>query len=329
MIYIKISEIDLSKLRFAYRPLLEIPMSYRILINPMFQSRYHDWIESTKRDLHDLNLMYLADLVAPCGYIPDFMTPTPTSRLTEIEDDFQSLLLTPDEIIQEGIFELIENHGDTEIRRFFLTHPRAAIQCLVEEMEIYWKRVLQDHWNRMLSLLENELLYRGRQLALNGYHSLFEDLHPTIDYHKNELQIRGVCDFTSADHYCSLEDNGLYLVPMIFAGCGRCYQVKPNWDSMLGYRTRGLGLWHEKPASNLALEQALGEARAKVFLGVTEPCSNAELAFRMQISSSTANEHLMRLKAAGLVECYRSGKRVYYQLSARGLKLLDLFENGD
>src|SRR5262245_3027162 len=106
MITIHVSSDDLVKMRFAYRPLLEIPLSYRVLINPDFQFPFYRWVEETRRVLHDTELPYLSALVTDHGYIPDFLTPTPRGKQSEVEDDFETLLATPDDVIREGILML-------------------------------------------------------------------------------------------------------------------------------------------------------------------------------------------------------------------------------
>lgn len=330
MITIHVTPDDLVKLRFAYRPLLEIPLSYRVSINLGFQSPYHHWLDESCRALYDTELPYLNALVPAHGYIPDFLTPTPTTKRTDIEADFEELLMTPDSVIQEGIFTLIQEEGDSEMRRFFLVHPRAAIGCLVEEMRQYWERTLAHYWSRMIATLESDVLYRARQLALDGPGSLFDDLHSTVDFQNNQIQLQPVCQHMHNDIDLTLNGTGIQLVPLIFRGCGRMFQVAPGWQPMLAYGVRGTGMWYQKaPQSNRSLEHALGVGRARVLQVLRIPVSNAEVAFKAQISTATASQHLMRLKKAGLVQPHRQGKRVYYSLTERGENLLDLFETTD
>src|SRR5215216_4988664 len=123
MITIHLTSDDLLNMRFAYRPLLEIPLSYRVLINPEFQSPYLRWVDEAYQVLNDLDLPYLSALVTDHGYIPDFLTPTPVAKRVDIEADFEELLATPDELIQQGILTLIEEDGDSQMRRYFLVHP--------------------------------------------------------------------------------------------------------------------------------------------------------------------------------------------------------------
>src|SRR5688500_484804 len=70
MITIHVTQDDLAGVRFAYRPLLEISLSYRILSNPAFQSPFLRWTDEAYPALHDLDLPFLAAMVTPAGYIP-------------------------------------------------------------------------------------------------------------------------------------------------------------------------------------------------------------------------------------------------------------------
>jgi DNA-binding transcriptional ArsR family regulator len=75
-----------------------------------------------------------------------------------------------------------------------------------------------------------------------------------------------------------------------------------------------------------ALEAALGAGRASVLKGlVPVPSSTTELARQLHLSPAAVSAHLSRLKAAGLVEPHRSGRRVYYRLSGAGEELLGIF----
>src|SRR5689334_3823660 len=118
MITLHLKPTDLSGMRFAYRPLLEVVLSYRVLNNPSFQSPFLHWVDEARYALHEVDLPYLAALVSPAGYIPDFLTPTPMSNRTNIEDDFSDLLATPDDLIRQDMLTMIEEHGDSHMRRY-------------------------------------------------------------------------------------------------------------------------------------------------------------------------------------------------------------------
>jgi DNA-binding transcriptional ArsR family regulator len=327
MISIHLTPDDLVKMRFAYRPLLDICLSYRILTNPDFQSPYWRWLDEAYPAIYDVDLPYLQATVTPKGYIPDFLTPIPTTNLVDVHDDFETVLATPDSVIQENIQALIEDDGDSEMRRYFLAHPRDAVRCLVSDMEIYWQRTLAHYWPRMISMLEGDVLYRGRLLALDGPGTLFEDLHPSVGYTQNLLRLQPSCPCIHRPLETSLTGDGIQLVPNVFGGCGRMYQIAPHQRFMLAYRIRGAGLWYrEQQSSNRSLEQALGAGRARVLQVLVTPANTGELAHKMQISAGAVSQHLKRLTRAGLVEPHRSGKRVFYQLTRRGAELIALFD---
>jgi hypothetical protein len=247
MITIHVSPDDLVNMRFAYRPLMEIPLSCRVLRNPDFQNPHRRWIEEARQTLHGHQFPYLGALVPARGYIPDFITQPPMFNRTDIEADFLDILATPDDIIRKDILTLIEEDGDSDMRRYFLAHPREATHCLIEEMREYWRLTLEHHWSRMVSRLEGDVLYRARLLALEGPGPVFQDLHPTISYQPGEIHIQKICSCLHDDHSMQLNGEGVQLVPTIFRGCGRMFLVDPDWHPMLVFGVRGTGLWLDKP----------------------------------------------------------------------------------
>src|SRR5689334_7399223 len=118
MITIRLTSNDLLKLRFSYRPLVEVALSYRILINREFQGLYTDWVDEARRALYGVELPYLDALVMQHSYIPDYLTPTPTANRRTLQDDLTELLATPDQLIRQNVQTLIDMDGESEVRRF-------------------------------------------------------------------------------------------------------------------------------------------------------------------------------------------------------------------
>jgi len=318
---------DLSKMRFTYSPLLEMSLSVQVLRDPALQGGHHRWVEESKRALYDVELPYLEALVSSeCGYIPDFITPTPMQYQTCIEDDFEKLLSTPEQLIRENIQKLIQRDGDSDIRRSFLTHPREAIWCLVEELRLYWQRTFARSWSQMISVIEGDLLYRGKLLALDGPSKLLPDLHHSISFQNNQIQVGSIQGETAAAVTARHEGNGFQLVPTIFADWVWA-QLAPQLNPMIVYRARGTGgIYNGDTGASKPLELAMGAGRAKVLQSLRTPASTGELAQRLGVSSGAVSQLLNRLTKAGLVEPHRIGKRVYYRLTRRGEELIALFE---
>jgi DNA-binding transcriptional ArsR family regulator len=317
---------DLAKLRFSYRPLLEIPLSYRALINPEFQSPHLRWVDEACRALYDVDLPYLSALIAPYGFIPDFLTPTPLTTGSHIEADFEQVLSTPDNVIRQNVQWLMQDIGESEMRLYFVAHPRDAVRKLVEELRLYWQRTLALSWSKMINVLEGDILYRGRLLALDGTDHLLPDLHPSIAYRPGQIDISPTCNHVHCPRQVSLCGDGIQLVPTIFNEAGRMIQITPGWHPMIAYKARGIGVYQRETRASKPLEMALGAGRASVLQALTIPANTGELAHRLMLTSGAVSQHLKRLILAGLVESHRSGKRVYYQLSKRGVDLLTLFD---
>jgi hypothetical protein len=177
----------------------------------------------------------------------------------------------------------------------------------------------------MTSVLEGDLLYRGRQWALDGSETLLTGLSSGLQVRGNRIEYEMIKpNWMHQEHV--LNGDGLHLIPVIFTH-EMMWQVAPEWGPMLLYQSRGTGLWWKpsEPTPDQSLEIALGEGRARVLRSLAMPMNTGEIAQRLQITAGAASQHLSRLNQAGLVEPHRSGKRVYYHLTSRGEKLLALF----
>lgn len=327
MLTIELTPLDLANLRFGYSPLTELVLSYRCLVRPKYGLPYGRWTEAAKNALAGIELPYLQALADCNSYIPDFLTPTPTTAIHNLEDELRLMREVPNELIRKNIQQLIETNEETEILKQFLIYPREMLECLIEDLRLYWSRTLAHHWSRMTSVLEGDVLYRARQLALEGSGALFNNLFPD-DVYFNGTRLEYAARHKPPNYHQNhvLEGQGLQLVPAIFAN-HFTWQVVPEWQPMVIYRPRGTGLWWEsQPSTNDdALEIALGAGRARVLQSLTTPVTTGEIALQLEITAGAASQHLSRLSDAGLVEPHRSGKRVFYHLTRRGEQLLQLF----
>jgi DNA-binding transcriptional ArsR family regulator len=329
MITIHLTPDDLAAMRFAYRPMLEIPMSYRVLKNPALHRLHHRWLEMARAALYGIDLPYLDALIAPGGcYIPDFLLPAPVASETRLEDDLAELLTVPDETIRQHMEVHICTNGDSEMRRFFVAYPREAMHGLVDDLSLYWQHTLAEVWPRMTSLVDGDVLNRARTLALHGADTVFPDLDSTVAYYDRTVRIRRDCQ-VHPDFEATLNGEGVNLMPSIFSHMCM-YRVVPDRPAQLIYGARGTGNWFQaNPVSNQSLEMALGAPRAQVLIGLRTPATTTELAFRLHVSAGTVSQQLARLTKAGLVEPHRSGKRVYYHLTERGETLIALFDSSE
>ena len=284
------------KVRFAYSPLLELVASYRHLTNTKNQARYWRWLEEVRPSLNGIEFPYLDALLTNGAYVPDFVTPTPMSSHVTLEGELQRIQDIPADIIRKNIHTLIQFGADSATLHHFLAYPQDALFCLMEEIRLYWKFALAHHWPRMITVVEGDVLYRARQLALEGSAALFGGLYPKAQVQMELFESRITKpNFQSQAQY-ELGGEGLYLVPSIF-NTSVMWQIEAEWQPMLIYSPRGTGLWWEAPSPvpDQSLEIALGEGRARVLRLLLTPSNTGEIAQRLHMTAGAASQHLSRL----------------------------------
>jgi DNA-binding transcriptional ArsR family regulator len=329
MITLHLSPADVEKVRFAYSPLIEVSGSFMLLHMSNPPAAYQTWIDEARGLFEEMDFPFMRATILAKGYIVDFLTPTPSKTSLSFDEEIVRLRQTPDEVIQRSIETLVSIEGLTPIRQLFLEHPREALECLIDELRAYWQRAIEPHWAQLSSILEGDILFRARALALNGIDAMLTDLSELVAYEQGTIRIDNAPPFPLDDTY-QLQGKGIQLVPSIFATCGGWWQVEPGYLPMLIYPTRGLGLWQHTnaPEPNDALALTLGTSRARLLQMLAEPAHTNDLAQRLGLTAGAVSQQLGKLAQAGLIEANRSGSKVYYGLSERGERLLDVFADG-
>ncbi|MDX1994999.1 MAG: metalloregulator ArsR/SmtB family transcription factor [bacterium] len=328
MITIHTKPEDLLRLRFAYSPLLQASLSYELLIRrpgDVLDGGMRPWVKEAESALRNVDLPYFKAVVLPRHYSADFITPTPAGISLHLEDDLLRLRETPDWLIRKNMLEVIHYSEHSEIRQQFLDYPRESLECLIDEVRLYWRRTLAHHWSNIVSVLEGDVLYHARMMALHGPESLLNQLTPRLTYQAGVLEI----DKDHTPPQIDLNGNGLQLVPTIFKRGGVSWQINEDWHPMMIYGSRGAGLWHQAVESADPVDESLwvvlGESRTRILVALMTPTTPGELASRLNFTPGAISQHLAKLNQAGLVESQRSGNRIFYSRSQRGEQLLTLF----
>jgi DNA-binding HxlR family transcriptional regulator len=328
MITIQLDTIDLESFRFSYSPMIELVSSFKALNNPEHYGLFGAWLDEAQQALNGIEFPYLQAVALQKYYIADFVTQTPIKPRMTLDEEFALVRNTPPDLIRKHVNTVIETSEESEIRRHYLMCPQDAVDCLLAEMELYWDRVLAHHWPRIQTVLENDILFRAREMALYGVDSMFTNLNPVVQYLSGQIMFDKQHFGKPVDVTVGLEGRGLQLVPVMF-GCngGVSWQVVPEYQPMIIYAARGAGLWYAEaqPDPEAALTLTLGEGKAKLLQALKTPAHTSELAHRLSITAGAVSQQLGRLNQAGLVESHRSSSKVYYRLTPRGEKLLTLF----
>jgi DNA-binding transcriptional ArsR family regulator len=333
MITIPLSTEDLTKVRIATSPLWETVTSFGVLLHKGSDPVHAPWAARARRVLPGTDLSALVAAMCVAGRCPDFLTPPPDASVATFEEELDRLRATPAEVVREEVEAFVRQEKlqfgtlapeKVRLLEIYLRDPEGSLEQLVDELRRYHDLALAPYWPRIQEHLEVDTLKRGQALALGGVEALLSGLHPKASYGGGVLELD-----KAYEAIIEPAGRGITLVPCVFAWPRVEVLVQPGYRPTLAYGPRGVAnLWSSSsPAPNgVALEAALGAGRASVLKSLLPvPATTTELAHQLRLSPATVSAHLLRLKAAELVEPHRSGKRVYYRLSCAGESLLKIF----
>lgn len=304
---------DLADTRFALAPLAETVLSLRVLREPGLYALHLPWRRSAlaRLDPHDTRL--LTSLVGRRRALPDFLTPPPATFAPTFEGQLSVARRTPPEVVRR------------DLRAALVAEPvpddDAAIgfrDAACDVLQRYWQLTIEPLWPQIRLVLEADMTYRARQLAVGGARLLFADMHPNLRWHDGVLFIAQMI----GRHHVAAAGRGLLLMPSVFAH-KPAPPVHPEEPPRLTYPSRGVAtLWAPAPTPDAtALVALLGAPRAALLDLLGEPLPTVELARRLRVTPSAVSQHLRVLYAAGLVTRTRDGRHVLYRRSHLGDQL--------
>jgi DNA-binding transcriptional ArsR family regulator len=319
---------DFGQIRFACSPLWEAVLSYLALQSPGSRPLQLPWVIAARQTLRGVDLSPLDALLGPDPlHFPDFLTPTPTSPLPEFATELELLRATPATVVRDEVLSLSQGCASPPANlHCFLEAPDHALMQLVGTLARYWDRALAMHWPQIQQLLEADILGHAQRLVFSGPEALFADLHPDVRYRDGVLEVGKrlpLCEM-------NLDGRGLLLVPVTFAWPDVYVIAEPPWPPALLYSPRGVAnLWSGASPPPDALCHLVGEGRARVLSTLVIPRTTTEIARQLGLTAGAVSQHLARLQCAGVIAPRRSGRRVYYGLTARGGSLIDQFDLSD
>jgi DNA-binding transcriptional ArsR family regulator len=326
MITIHLTADDLAETRFAFSPVWEVFQSFRVFRDPSKNVFHLPWLNQHRARVQRLDLTLLeAVMPVAAGYMPDFLTPPPEGPYPEFDDELARIRSTPHEQIR---LEMLRAYDCADadlppVARSFLAEPDRALDELVDALRGYWSVAVEPHWPRLRAMLEGDVMYRARVLALEGAEALFADLHPTMRWDDGVLTID-----KRWDKEVTPGGRGLVLIPLAFACPGLVALLDPPWQPTIAYPPRGIAtLWEaERPEAGHALVELVGETRAAILRALEIPMTTSEVAARLRVTPGAVSQQLAALRRAGMVQAHRNGRGVYSSLTPLGERLVDLLE---
>jgi DNA-binding transcriptional ArsR family regulator len=322
MVEVRFDTDSLSSVRFAVSPLFETTLSITALSAPASAAVHLPWLEQARDRTAGLDLGVMHLLMRPNIYAPDFINPLPTGPTAELDEELATMLAVPASQIRAEVQHTYANRPlPTELEPF-IKRPRDAIRRLAKLLREYFDLALAEHWPRIKSLLEDDILYRARKITDAGTRALFSDLDPSISW-KDE----GVLRVDKRDCNLSelhLDERGLLLLPSAFAWPRVLVVSAEPWQPTVIYPARGVGmLWApEQPVTPDSLARLLGGSRASILTALDCPRSTTELARILELTPGGVSQHLAVLHSAGLVCRRRDQRSVLYLRSESGDALM-------
>lgn len=314
---------DLAQVRFAVSPMWEVAPGFRLLTSNRVHPVHRPWAEQVRPRLQaaGLDRGWLAELVGPSGYVPDFLTPAPAGPAPTPEAERDAIAATPADRVRQDLDHLARHQGHLGPRLSSLhADPASRLAKVVQEVETYWELALAPYWARIRAVLDADVFHRARTIAEHGTGRLFDDLHTTVSWNGDALGLPR----RKRDMPRRSAGPGLLLIPSAFTGPGLRTQVRPPDPPQLAYPARGIGtLWESRPATGAAaLSSVLGRSRTLLLTELETPASTTELAHRTGLSPAGVSQCLTALRDAGLVSAHRAGRSVLYARTAAAETLL-------
>lgn len=304
---------DLAQMRFAVSPMWEVVTSFKLLAAGGTHPVHRPWVEQVRSRVAaaKVDQGWLAELVRPMSYVPDFLNPAPAGAAPSLPEELATILATPADRVRRDLEHLGRHQGRLGPRtRSLHAEPQERMGRVAEEIETYWELALAPYWARVRVVLDADVFHRARQVAEHGAARLLNDLHTSVRWDDNVLRLMR----RKQPMARKTTGAGLLLIPSAFTGRGLHTRVTPSDPPQLAYPARGAGaLWERRRVTGTrAIAAVLGRSRTLLLTELETPASTTELARRTGLSAAAVSQHLTALRDAGLVSAHRAGRSVLY-----------------
>ncbi|OZM70163.1 transcriptional regulator [Amycolatopsis antarctica] len=309
---------DISAVRFGISPGHELVHAVRVVLRPETAPLQWGWVRTMRDKPADESFRLLAMVCGAEGYMPDFLTATPSGDMTP-EEEIERLRKVPDERL---IFDLekmvLRSTGARQQRiREMIAAPGRARAVIADAWQEVWEALLAPVWPQLLRLLRADIAVRSRRSSDAGLAEMAATLHSTVTWDDEIVRVQ----MRRHEEIVDCGGTGLVLVPSVMMAARGCAVLteRPAQPTIF-YPAHGVSEnWHRDHTDALdALTALLGAARARLVVELQQPLSTSECARLTDLAVSTASHHLTVLRDAGLVDSRRAGARVLHTRTPLG-----------
>jgi DNA-binding transcriptional ArsR family regulator len=309
---------DISAVRFGISPGHELVHAVRTILRPQSAPLHWGWFRGLDGRPSGEAFRLLAVICGVDGYLPDFLTATPSGDMTPAEEA-ERLRQVPAERLRFDLEKMVlrsTGARQQEIRDL-IAAPDRARTLIAEAWQEVWDALLAPVWPQMLRLLRADVAVRARRSSDAGLAEMAGTLHSTVTWADEVVRVQ----MRKHEEVVDCGGTGLVLVPSVMMSTRGCAVLteRPAQPTIF-YPAHGVSeTWHRDGADALAaLTALLGAARARLVLELQQPLSTSECAGLTDLAVSTASHHLTVLRDAGLIDSRRTGVRVLHTRTPLG-----------
>jgi DNA-binding transcriptional ArsR family regulator len=306
MIEMHLRAADLAETSFAISPLQETVFSLWVWRSPDRQPFHLPWRAANASAWAGADTEMLDAVVAPSGWLPDFLTPRPTGPLTDFAAELDLVRATSPRRVTRDV---LAAYAGEPLPPVLQQRPSVVLRRTADALAEYWQRCLLSSWPRIRAVLEADVIYRSRRLAAGGARALFDELDARVRWDDGLLFLDRLPGIVRIE----VGGRGLRLVPSLFCRSAVTY-IGPDEPPLITYPARGRGaVWEQVDVPvDGATAALLGQARTRLLALLEHPATTTELAQRLGVSPAAVSQHLRVLSDGRLVRGTRSGRSVLY-----------------
>ncbi|MEV0690764.1 DUF5937 family protein [Streptomyces sp. NPDC050388] len=274
-------------------------------------------------------------------YIPDFLTPPPSSSVPSIHHVADTVRRTPPDEVDYHLdiafrgravrAEVAATFGSTAAHeRWRRPMPPAVADALADgpaalaaraadALVDYFTAVLEPEWDTTRALLQDDISHRAEKMADLGAGAMIDNLSEGVRWRDGEVRIARPYDVV-----VDWASDGFVLVPSTAQDEQVLFSAERPRTPVITYPARGVfRLWNPSTErGDEAIRHLIGDTRALLLASLDEPRSTSQLSRDTALAPATVSYHLSILRRARLVRSRRRSRVVLYQRCPLGTRLL-------
>ncbi|MDQ0642602.1 ArsR/SmtB family transcription factor [Microbacterium murale] len=308
---------DIQAVRFGVSPGHELAHAVRVLLRPEQHPLQWGWLRAVRERLPRDSFELLAAVIGGDGYLPDFLTTTPSWDMSP-EAEVDALRTAPLDPMRVDFGKMVLRSTGSRRRalREMRERPARARTMIADAWQDVWDAAVAPVWPQLDRLLRADIAVRSRAIATSGISAMADELHPHVSWGAGAVRVR----LRRHSEQVDCRGSGLVLVPSVMSSWGCMVLTEPPAQPTLFYPARGVTAGWARDATEIAdaLGALLGSARADILLGASVARTTSQVARDSGVAVSTASHHLTVLRTAGLIASERDGVRMLHTRTPLG-----------